>query len=227
MTAVNVLDHGYVQLIEAPVNGDLSVVNAMLVSTGKNQETEMTEANKRRINFLLASDPPHASPFEHAQFRFNVKAPIFVAREWFRHRTGSFNEMSGRYKKLEPDFYTPDQFRTQTGKPGHYTFEGWAGNAKVTKASLESHYRDSVELYEWMLGQGIAKEQARIVLPLAMYTEFYFTVNPRNLMNFLRLRNSDKAQGEIAAYAEVMEEMLKESMPITYGSWKENGRRQI
>lgn len=228
---MNVLNAGFVELIEAPTNGDLAVVNGMLVSTGKNTETEMTEANERRINFLMSADPPHASPFEHAQFRFYVKAPIHVAREWFRHRTASFNEMSGRYKKLEPDFFVPadDAWRTQKGKPGAYTFEplddpmtNW-----LSMTELEKHYDASVQLYERLLDRGVAKEQARVVLPQGMYTEFYFTINPRNLMNFLRLRNSDQAMYEIRVYAAEIEKMLATAMPVCYDSWVRNGRKQI
>lgn len=223
-----VLDHGIVSLEDFPENGDLMVVNAMLVSTGKNKETEMTEQNKRRINFLLQADPAHASPFEHSKFTFKIICPIFVAREWMRHRTASFNEISGRYRLIEnPLFYNPEQFRTQVGKPGEYTYESYVGDTKILNNVLENHYQDSVDMYNWMVEKGIAKEQARIVLPLAMYTEFYFTVNARNLMHFLRLRNAPEAQYEIRVYAEAMERMLAKKMPITYESWIKNERRSL
>jgi thymidylate synthase (FAD) len=177
------------------------------------------------IRFLMVNR--HGTPFEHNAFRFHVKAPIFVAREWFRHRIGSFNEWSLRYSKVEEaDFYMPEEFRTQVGKPGAYTFETWQGNAKQTKAILMRHYQDCLDLYHHMEGAGIARELARLALPFGMYTEFYWTVNARSLMNFLSLRNAPAAQQEIQSYAKVVEEIFGIEMPWTRDTFVENGRIQ-
>jgi len=167
----------------------------------------------------------HGTPFEHNSFKFHVKAPIFVVREWQRHRMASYNELSGRYKEFEDlDFYIPEEFRTQVGQPGAYTFEKWKGNARLAKASMLRHCQDSFDLYKWYIEAGVAKEQARLVLPLTMYTEFYYTVNARSLMNFLSLRNSEHAMWEIKQYAQVLEALWAEKMPVTAEAFRDNER---
>lgn len=220
---VRVLDHGFVRLDEAMAN-DLSVVNAARVSFGLRKET-IDDSDEGLINFLMKNR--HGTPFEHNSFRFHVKAPLFVVREWQRHRIASYNELSGRYKKFEnPDFYLPEpeHIRTQTGKPGHYTFERWKGDAKMLRNVMLRHYQDSVDLYNWMVENDVAKEQARIVLPLALYTEFYFTTNARALMNFLSLRNAPEALYEIREYAKILEEAFMDEMPMTARAFVANGR---
>ena len=218
---VQVLDNGFVRLDEH-AGGDLSVVNGARVSFKRRKE-QMDSSDEELIKFLM--EGRHGTPFEHNMFRFHVKAPIFVAREWFRHRIGSFNEWSLRYAKIEnPDFYVPSEFRTQEGKPGEYTFTEYKGDTKSVQAALIRHNQDGVDLYNWMINRGIAREQARIVLPLGMFTEFYWTVNARSLMNFLSLRNSQHAQREIREYAMVIEEMFADSMPVTARAFVGNGR---
>ncbi len=220
---IRVLDHGFVRL-DSAMGSDLSVVNAARVSFAVRHE-EMEEGDDKLIGFLMRER--HGTPFEHNSFRFHVKAPLFVVREWQRHRMASYNELSGRYKKFEnPDFYIPERsvWRTQVGKPGAYSFEQWKGNIKQTSALLLHHYQDSVDLYEYMVEAGVAKELARIVLPLALYTEMYYTVNARSLMNFLSLRNSEHAMYEIREYAKVLEELWSEEMPITHKAFVNNER---
>lgn len=203
---------------------DLAVVNAARVSF--NQESdEMTDREVGLVNFLVKNR--HGSPFEHGYFRFKIKCPIFVAREWFRHRIGSFNEWSGRYSKIEPEFFFPDEFRTQVGKPGAYTFEPISyddqSNAYLF-GLLEGVYEEAEKAYELLLNAGVAKEQARMVLPVATYTHFIWSVNPRALMNFLSLRAHPDAMKEIRDLAFEVEKVFKEVMPVTYLAWKANGR---
>jgi thymidylate synthase (FAD) len=219
---IQVLDHGFVRLDAAEAT-DLSVVNSARVSFGKRKE-EMDEGDQKLVYFLLKNR--HGTPFEHNMLRFHVKAPIFVAREWMRHRIGSFNEWSLRYAKVEnPDFYLPKEFRTQVGKPGAYTYEKWKGGSQqMLQHQVVTHYRDSVDLYNYMIDREIAREQARLVLPLALFTEFYWTVNARSLMNFIGLRNADAAQWEIREYAKIVEELWTEEMPITANVFISNGR---
>jgi thymidylate synthase (FAD) len=225
---IPVLDHGFVTLIDK-LGNDLSVVNSARVSLGKRSEFQedgsLSDADAGLIGFLMRER--HGTPFEAAVFQYHVKAPLFVVREWQRHRIASYNELSGRYQKFEnPDFYIPDaeNIRTQTGKPGAYTFERWPGNTKMVRATLETHYQDCMDLYDWQINQGIAKEQARIVLPLALYTEFYVTMNARSLMNFLSLRNAEPAMYEIRMYAQAVETFFKEEMPVTHDAFVNNGR---
>jgi thymidylate synthase (FAD) len=223
MSEVAVLDHGFVRL-DQHVGGDLSVVNSARVSVGVRHEN-LEEGDERLIHFLLRER--HGTPFEHNSFTFHVKAPLFIFREWQRHRVGSFNELSGRYKKFEnPDFYVPksEDFRTQVGKPGAYSFERWKGNYKQAQASMVRHNQDAYDLYEWYVNAGMAKEQARIVLPLSLYSEMYWTVNARSLMNFLSLRNSDQSMWEIRQYAQVVEALWAVEMPITHKAFVENER---
>ncbi len=218
---VRVLDHGFVRLDEAMAS-DLSVVNAARVSFAVRHD-EMERGDDKLIGFLMRER--HGTPFEHNSFRFHVKAPIFVAREWMRHRVGSYNEVSGRYKAFEnPHFYIPEAFRTQVGSPGHYTFEPWKGNTKMAQSTMLRHCEDAYDLYRWYLEGGMAKEQARLVLPLNLFTEFYWTVNARALMNFLSLRNTEYAQQEIREYARIVEELFSDEMPITHAAFIDNNR---
>lgn len=167
------------------------------------------------------------TPFEHNAFRFHVRCPLFVAREWFRHRISSFNEESARYHQFEGDFYVPDpaDVRSQVGKPGAYAFEPIEPKvAEQVRADLGAHYERAYRLYRELIERGLAKELARCVLPMGTFTQFYWTVNARSLMNFLSLRTADTAQLEIRRYAEALETFFAELMPITYEAFVANGR---
>lgn len=217
-----VLDKGFVRL-DGSLADDLSVVNSARVSLHNHHE-EMEENDEGLIRFLMRER--HGTPFEHNIFRFHVKLPLFVIREWQRHRIASYNEWSGRYSTLEPHFYIPERVRTQEGKPGAYTFVDFPLD-RFSEAILENIKRSGEEAYmeyERMLQAGVAREQARLVLPLNIYTEMYFTSNARSLMNFLSLRNSPQAMFEIREYAKAVETFFKEKMPITHAAFIENGR---
>ena len=221
--SIPVLDHGFVRLDEAMAD-DLSVVNGARVSFATHK-TEMDDSDAGLIRFLMREK--HASPFEHAVFRFHVRCPIFVAREWVRHRWSSFNEFSMRYAKATDDFYLPEpeDVRTQVGKPGAYSFEPVSDAlAETTREELQRVYETAYGAYERLVELGVARELARAVLPVGAYTEFYWTVNARALMNFLSLRNSENAQREIRRYAEACERFFAERMPITYEAFVASGR---
>jgi thymidylate synthase (FAD) len=219
---VPVLDHGFVAL-DASLASDLAVVNGARVSFNLASQ-ELGEREEGLINFLMRDR--HGSPFEHGYFRFVVKAPIFVVREHHRHRAGhSYNEWSGRYSKMQAEFYVPDFVRSQVGKPGAYTFEPVAPEVRETaRAEIERAAQAAFEAYERLLEQDVAKEVARSVLPLSMYTKYYWSCNPRSLMHFCSLRNSEFAQYEIREYAKAAESFLARAMPVTYAAFLGNGR---
>jgi thymidylate synthase (FAD) len=167
------------------------------------------------------------TPFEHNAFRFHVRCPIFVAREWFRHRVGSFNEFSMRYAKATEDFYVPapEDVRSQVGRPGAYTFETVDPElAEQSRDERRAVYESAFATYERLVEQGIAREVARAVLPVGAYTEFYWTINARSLMNFVSLRAAETAQREIRRYAEAVERFLEQHMPITHAAFVANDR---
>ncbi len=223
MSQVQVLDDGFVRL-DACDATDLSVVNAARVSFGMKSE-ELSEKDKGLIGFLMREK--HGTPFEHNFFRFHIKAPIFVAREWFRHRIGwSYNEYSGRYSEMPKEAYMPlpEQIRTQVGKPGAYTFEpmeDWS--AQMSLKAIEDGYYEAFDRYDYLLSIGVAKEVARLVIPVGGYTEFYATTNARALMNFINLRGDSNAQWEIQQYANELENVFERQMPVTHGHFAENG----
>lgn len=215
--------HGFVSLVSHDAN-DLQVVNSARVSLA-NSSAKLDDSDRGLINFLMKNR--HGTPFEHNTFIFNVRCPLFVAREWFRHRWSSFNEESLRYSRARLDGYIPppEYVRSQVGKPGHYTFEqADSDTAKVCQKLISEAYRKSFDAYKTMIELGVAKELARVVLPLGLYTEFYWTVNARGLMNFLSLRNDEHAQLEIREYASAVEKFFAEIMPVTHTSFVSNGR---
>jgi thymidylate synthase (FAD) len=220
---IEVLDHGFVRLDDAMAD-DLSVVNAARVSFARRKE-EMDDGDAGLVRFLMRER--HGTPFEHNSFRFHVRAPIFVAREWFRHRIGSYNEFSMRYAKATDEFYVPDfdDVRTQVGKPGAYSFEPVSEEvAQATRDELASVYAAAYAAYERMVAAGVARELARAVMPVGAYTEFYWTVNARALMNFISLRAAETAQREIRRYADAVELLFAEHMPVTYEAFVSAGR---
>jgi thymidylate synthase (FAD) len=220
---IRVLDHGFVRLDDAMAS-DLSVVNGARVSFARHK-TEMDESDEGLIRFLMRDR--HGTPFEHNAFRFHVRAPLFVAREWFRHRVGSFNEFSMRYAKASDEFYVPEpgDVRSQVGKPGSYSFEPVEPElAEEARDELLAVYDAAYSTYNRLVEQGVARELARLVMPMGAYTEFYWTVNARSLMNFVSLRAAETAQREIRRYAEACERFLAEKMPVTYSAFVENSR---
>jgi len=225
---IPVLNAGSVKLLDC-FGSDVDIVNSARVSFAAYQ-TEMDEKGAGLINFLMRNK--HATPFEHVVFKFYIKCPIFVAREWFRHRWSSFNEMSMRYYVPDNlDFFYPseDAIRKQVGKPGSYSFEQIDDPAvyDFVTESFESVYRQAESAYYEMIDAGIAKEIARSVLPVGQYTEFIWTVNLRSLLNFISLRNDENAQKEIREYADIVERLATVYVPQTISSFIENNREAI
>lgn len=222
--SIPVLDHGFVRL-DAAEASDLSVVNGARVSFLQMKE-EMGAKDAGLIRFLMRED--HASPFEHNLFRFHIRCPIAVAREWMRHRWSSFNEHSLRYSTAIDDFYVPAaaQVRTQVGKPGAYTFEPVEADAAARAQDLlAKSYQEAWNRYQELLEMGIARELARLVLPVGIYTEFYWSVNARSLMNFISLRNAEQAMWEIRQYGAAVEQFFAGLMPVTHAAFEEFGRK--
>jgi thymidylate synthase (FAD) len=218
-----VLDHGYIELHDW-MGDDLMIVNMARQSFGK-ESTKIDQAERGLINFLMREK--HGTPFEGPVFTFNVKCPLFVAREWMRHRISSYNEYSGRYSEMLPDFYTPElkQMRLQKGKPGHYKFEPLAvHNAQNAQTAMRTHNEDSWLLYKQLLDDGLAKELARMVLPVNQYTQFTWVINLRSLFNFVALRSAENAMFEIRQYSLVIEELIKQIVPEAYEAFIKNGR---
>lgn len=211
--------------LDAHMADDISVVNAARVSFGK-KVVELNDSDKGLINFLMKER--HGTPFEHNSFRFHVRAPIFVAREWFRHRSGwSYNEFSARYTEMVESWYVPrlEDVRTQVGKPGSYVFEKMStDDAVLAQDVINNANQNSFAEYKKLLEMGVAKELARTVLPVGMQTEFYATCNARSLMHFISLRGADTAQKEIRDISDMMEKFFADCMPVTYASFEKNGR---
>lgn len=224
MTTVRFTDTPTVTLYRAEAS-DLDVARAAWVSQAPGAHEKEDEEGRvgGLINFLIENR--HTSPFEHGQFTFVAHVPLFVAREWHRHRTWSYNEVSGRYTTMEPEFYVPamDRPTTQTGKVGSYQF--------TPDDKVAAHVRDELERsalyawggYEYLLKQGAAKEVARMALPLNLMTTFWATANPLNVMRFLTLRTDPQAMYEIRMAAGQIEQHFADAMPLTYEAWKRHG----
>ena len=224
-----------VELVKASAS-DADVIWAARVSTAGEQSLEEVGEDPARsaglINYLARER--HGSPFEHTSMTFFVSAPIFVFREFMRHRIASYNEESGRYRELQPVFYVPSKERKliQVGKTGAYTFEdGTQEQFDITVKAMKESYLFTYERYQKMLEAGVAREVARAVLPVARYSSMYVTMNARALMNFLSLRTSRDGshfpsypQREIEMVAEKMEEHFATLMPLTHGAFQKSGR---
>lgn len=199
---------------------DARTVHAARVSTKGVDATDEESVGLTR--FLMANR--HASPFEHSGASFIIEAPIFVAREWHRHRTQSYNETSGRYRVLPTEFYMPPLHRPiiQTGKPGAYTLEpGGLQLVQDFRAECEHAFDTAATAYKILIDEGVAREVARNVLPVATYTSWMATANLRNWLNFLSLRTTDQAQWEIRQLANQVEYELIKLFPITLDAWRE------
>lgn len=215
---------------------DADVIWAARVSTAGEQSLDEISKDPAKsaglINYLARER--HGSPFEHTSMTFFISAPIFVFREFMRHRIASYNEESGRYRELQPVFYVPSPERklVQIGKTGSYTFvDGTKEQYDLTVRSMKESYVFSYEQYQKMLEAGVAREVARAVLPVGLYSSMYVTMNARALMNFLSLRTSREGshfpsypQREIEMVAEKMEEIFARLMPLTHGAFEKSGR---
>jgi len=225
-----------VELVRSTAN-DRDVLFAARVSTQGEQsldgnEADATDRDKGLINYLMRDR--HGSPFEHNSMTFYVQAPIFVFREFMRHRIASYNEESGRYRELRPVFYVPgaDRNLVQVGKTGSYEFTpGTPEQTQLVDTEVRAVCTEAYASYQRMLDAGVAREVARMVLPVTIYSSLYVTMNARSLMNFLSLRTMREGthfpsfpQREIEMVAEKMEQFWVDLMPMTSASFNANGR---
>jgi thymidylate synthase (FAD) len=217
---IDVLDHGFVRLVDH-MGDDLSIVRAARVSydaawrAGEDQGSD-----ERLIRYLWKNH--HTTPFEAVTFTFEVKAPIFVLRQWHRHRTWSYNELSARYRELPEEFYVPDPknigAQSEANKQGRTEplSPEWA---EVQHALITTACVDSFAIYRDLLAVGVARELARSVLPVATYSHMFATVDLLNLLRFLTLRCDAHAQYEIRAYADAMRELARLIVPVAINAW--------
>lgn len=201
---------------------DVDVVNAARVSFGK-VVTSLSKRDETLIKYLVEHN--HTSPFEHNQLSFRVKCPLFVARQWMRHRMNSYNEISYRYVKSNLEFYTPPQWRYQS--TSNRQASGDAFESEELLAVYKQALTASTNAYEILLEKGVCRELARGLLPVCTYTEFMFTCNLHSLMHFLKLRLHEGAQYEIRQYALGMLELAKPHFPVSLQAWDDLNQAKI
>ena len=209
----DVLDHGFVRLVDY-MGSDDRIVQSARVSYGEGTKTYRQD--KGLINYLLRND--HTSPFEQVVFTFHLKMPIFVARQWVRHRMGRMNEISGRYSVMKDECYIPDKdhiaLQSEDNKQGRKDEAVDSATAEKIQNMLKAEQDRIFSNYHELLDMGIAREISRIDLPLSLYTEFYWQMDLHNLFHFLALRMDGHAQYEIRAYANVIFDIVKVVCPI-------------
>ena len=213
-----VLDKGFVRLVDY-FGGDQRIVQSARVSYGEG--TKSVSQDGALIDYLLRHQ--HTSPFEQVVMTFHVKMPIFVARQWVRHRTGRMNEVSGRYSIMKDEFYVPAEDKvapqSKDNKQGRATEAFDKDTADKIISQLEAGQKEAYENYSELIDSGLAREIARINLPLSLYTEFYWEMDLHNLFHFLKLRLDSHAQYEIRVYAEVILEMCRKVAPMATESF--------
>jgi thymidylate synthase (FAD) len=216
-----VLDHGFVRLVDY-LGGDARIVQAARVSYGEGTKT--LREDKALIDYLLRHR--HTSPFEQVIFTFHVKMPIFVARQWVRHRTARLNEISGRYSVMRDEFYLPRPFevryQSRQNKQGSDPEAVPEALCQEVIALLEADQARAYADYQTLLAKGIARELARVNLPLSLYTEMYWQIDLHNLFHFLRLRLDWHAQYEIRAYSEAIAKIVQAVCPLAYEAFEEH-----
>jgi len=236
MIKSDVLDKGFIEVVDS-LGNDLTVVNSARVSFGKRKE-KWDKSDERLVRYLAKHK--HYSPFRHLQVQFHIKAPEFVMRQWYKHVVGiettsnssakdhAWNEISGRYVEVE-DFYVPDVWRKQSednkqASEGEVMFVKEDGTEIVDPRPNHMYHSLMKQVkmyYERLIDVGVAKEQARVVLPLSQYTEVYWTASFQAVMNFIELRNEKTSQWEIQEYAKVLLKQMKEVFPKTTKLWSE------
>lgn len=218
---IPVLDKGFVRLVDY-LGGDARIVQSARVSYGEGTKT--VREDKGLINYLMRND--HTSPFEQVILTFHCKMPIFVARQWVRHRTARLNEISGRYSVMRDEFYLPEakhiRKQSKNNKQGRSEETLSPAESAQLLEQLEAEQTSIYENYEEMLGSGLARELARMNLPLSLYTEWYWQIDLHNLFHFMRLRLDDHAQYEIRVYAEALAKCAKAVAPFAYEAFEEH-----
>lgn len=220
MTTTQVLDKGFVRLVDTMGN-DSSIVQAARVSYGVG--TKSTREDASLINYLMEKD--HTTPFEMCEIKLHLKMPIFIARQWMRHRTASINEISGRYSQIKDEYYVP--IKEDIKSQSTYNKQGSQGDLfdiyrQEFLDNLGNNCRNIFNDYQEDLGHGVSREMARIGLPINTYTEFYWKIDLHNLLHFLRLRLDSHAQWEIRQYAIAIKDIVKQWVPVTWEAFKEH-----
>jgi thymidylate synthase (FAD) len=215
---INVHDHGFVRYIEH-MGSDLAIVEAARVSYMSPSKGE--EADKKLLFYLFKHK--HTSPFEMAKIKFNIRMPIFVMRQYIRHRMQNVNEFSARYKELPEEFFVPEVWRKQDTK----NKQGSVQDAELDQGELstitQNFYQEAFFIYQQLLKKGVAREQAHIVLPVGIYTEFYTCWDLNNLLKYFALRDDPHAQGEHQDYAKAMKVIAREIFPWTMEAYENRG----
>jgi len=225
-----VLKNGFVKLIDCmpstipgsalKLRCDYAVVQAARVSYSQGLKDYDTDS--KLITYLFKHK--HTSPFEMVKFKFHIKAPIFIARQWFRHRMGNYNEISGRYSRLNDEFYIPEKVSSQSKINKQLSADDNLLNDITTKELFKNYMNDcniQFKNYNNLMEVGVSREISRIGLPLNTFTEFYFCIDLHNLLNFIKLRNSENAQYEIKEYASAIQNIVTELCPITMKAYNE------
>lgn len=213
-----VLDHGFVRVIDA-MGSDMAIVQAARVSYGDGTKT--VRENKKLIAYLMRNE--HLSPFEMAEIKVHVKAPIFVARQWVRHRTASWNEVSARYSEMPEEFYVPSTAAVAAQSTNNKQGRGEPLDHEAALAAasdIRNASGTAYAYYESLLRMGVARELARMVLPVNLYTEWYWKTDLRNLLHFIKLRTDEHAQYEIREYAKVLEKIVELWVPWTHAAFR-------
>lgn len=227
---INCLDHGFVRLVDLlprvvdegqTPTADYAIAEAARVSYGRRSSGKSSD-DRKLIRYLYRHR--HTSPFEMIEFKFHCSMPIFVARQWIRHRTASVNEISGRYSVLPSKFYVPskDDVRKQSTTNKQMT-EGTVSPEEATRflETLKYESGEAYKAYERAYANGIGREQARICLPLSLYTEWYWKIDLHNLLHFLTLRTEKHAQAEIQVFANAMLKLIEPLVPVTIEAWRD------
>lgn len=221
-----VLDKGFVRLVDY-MGGDSRIVQSARVSYGEGTKTVSQDAGL--IDYLMRHE--HTSPFEQVQLTFHLKMPIFVARQWVRHRTARMNEVSGRYSIMPEEFYVPEAAyiapQSTDNKQGRSNEPFSSDEAAKISDALVSGQEAAYKNYSALIEKGVARELARVNLPLSLYTEFYWQIDLHNLFHFLKLRLDSHAQYEIRAFAEVLLEITRAVAPLATKSFENNSMNSV
>lgn len=224
-TPFGVHDEGFVRLIDYMGN-DASIVQAARVSYG--QGTRTVKEDSALIDYLMRHS--HTSPFEMCEIKLHIKAPIFIARQWMRHRTASVNEVSGRYSVMDCGFYTPSSREVSAQSTSNKQGSGEAlpfEHGVAFGIGAKEVFKHAMAFYLDCINQGVSREQSRIVLPLSTYTEFYWKIDLHNLLHFLYLRTHPHAQKEIRDYAQVIEVLVQTWCPAVYAAWVKHRKDSV
>ena len=220
---VQVLDSGSVELIDW-MGDDSDIVKAARISTGASVKSQ--EEDARLIDYLVEHE--HTSPFEMCEIKLKLSMPIFIARQWMRHRMASINEYSGRYSEMKDEFYVPKEFRTQSTS-NHQGSDGKVSQelSGILQNKTMELYRDSFVQYQSMIDHGVSREMSRIILPLSTYTSFFWKIDLHNLLKFIRLRIDPTAQEEIRVYADELWKIVKMWVPLTAKSFENHYLKSV